>query len=134
MKPAITLTTAAAFLLHMLLGCCLHHAHAAQETVCEHANEAGHSHAGHDHALETPSDQSHAEAPDSEGHCTGTHCVFLSGGKAPLTKLTTLALLPAFTSEAVATLCAVTSIKFIDTGGLFEPPVRLHLFNQVLLI
>lgn len=133
MKPAITLTTAAAFLLHMLLGCCLHHAHVAQETACEHANEAGHSHAGHDHATKSPDDDSHAEAPDSEDHCTGTHCVFLSGGKAPLTKVTTLALLPAFTSEAVASLYAISIIKFIDTGGL-EPPVRLHLFNQVLLI
>ena len=130
MRFVISLTTAIAFLAHAILGCCAHHVHAAEETTCSQ-HEAVQS--GHYHAAESPKD-SPKDSPCPAERCNGSHCVFMAAGKVELAKVTTVALLPVSTSDSIAHFRDPLGTTVIDTGGLIEPPVRLHLFNQVLLI
>lgn len=138
MRPIVSFITAAAFLLHMWLGCCAHHAHADDEANChQHTRQlaapADHSHAGHDHEAGESQGQP-TESPCPADGCDESHCVFLSVGKTDLAKTTTAALLPALASESIAAFFDVPPTKLIDSGGLIGPPIRLHLLNQVLLI
>ena len=138
MRFIVTLITAAAFTLHFTLGCCAHHAHAAEGTVCSgHANVADHHHDGHDHETPGPCDQSPADS-DSEcpsQHCNDGHCVFMAAGKTVVAKAAFTAVLPLCIAqpasvESISPLAAAA----IDSGGRIALPVRTHLFNQVLLI
>jgi hypothetical protein len=148
MRTIVSLITAAAFALHFTLGCCAHHAHAAEGTVCSgHANLADHHHDSHDHdgrdhdgrdhESPGPCDQSPADS-DSEcpsQHCNDGHCVFMAAGKTVVAKDTFTAALPLCIAEpASVESISPLAAAAIDFGGRIALPVRTHLFNQVLLI
>jgi hypothetical protein len=135
MRPIVSFISAAAFLLHMWLGCCAHHAHACEGSACPpHSVEAvDHSHADHDHGVNSPCEQSPTDSPCPAERCDGSQCVFVSVGKTELPQDSTIALLPVLSSTACAGLCTAHAVSVIDTGGLIALPVRIHLFNQVLL-
>lgn len=136
LRNILSLTTVSAFLLHMVLGCCLHHAHAIEKTVCEHPAAAAddHSHAGHDDQTSSNSAELPTECPAPEDCCTGNQCVFLMDGNVSLAKLTTMAWLPLTPLETMGTFVPYPIITFRDTGGILKSPTRLHLLHQVMLI
>src|SRR6187401_1278380 len=107
MRTIVTLFTAAAFMLHFTLGCCAHHAHAAEGAVCPckiavhdhdghdhdgHDHDGhdhdGHDHDGHDHESSEPCDQSpgDSDSPCPGHHCNDGHCVFMAAGKTVVAK------------------------------------------------
>jgi hypothetical protein len=64
-----SLLTAAALLVHLLAGCCWHHAHTAQAAEVELQSTCCHRHAA-------PSSSDHEPAPSPEGKtCDETRCV-----------------------------------------------------------
>lgn len=140
MRSLVSLITAAAFLLHFFLGCCAHHAHAAEGTVCNNPAKVaahGHDHDWGGHESSGPCNQS---SGDSDSDCPGQHCndgqcVFMTAGKTVVAKDTFTVALTLFVAEA-APLRLISSLvaAAIDSGGLLALPVRTHLFNQVLLI
>ena len=138
MHFVVTLITTAAFLLHFTLGCCAHHAHAAEGIVCAgHAkvSDHAHDHEGHDHESQEPCEQSPSSPDCPSKHCDDGHCVFLVDGKVVEVNDAVAVVLPLWAAEPaslgqISPLAAVA----IDSGGVIAPPVRTHLFNQVLLI
>lgn len=82
MNTLVTLATSTAVLLHMLLGCCAHHAHAMDVTKCVHQPAVASCHsAGHDHGEGsdgTAHDDS-SKAPGVPGErCDGPQCSFIA--------------------------------------------------------
>jgi hypothetical protein len=137
MRAAISLITATAFWLHILLGCCAHHAHAVDGStrafpfsLAEEVADHGHSH-GHS----VPDSDTPQHPRGSHDDCHESHCTFLVTGTTTVVKDPLVAALPAVTFGAVVAQAASSSIHWIlDTGDHLRLPVRLHLFNQVLLI
>jgi len=141
MRTIVTLITAAAFMLHFTLGCCAHHAHAAEGTDCPHRAKPAvhdcHDDDGHDHESPGSGDQSPCDSnPECPGqHCNDGQCVFMPAGTTVVAKAAFIAVLPLVLAEPdlfAAHLPHATAA--IDSGGLVALPVRTHLFNQVLLI
>ena len=139
MRPFVAFLTAVAFLLHLGLGCCAHHTHgsggnerAIPTPQADATAEHGHSH-GHDHSVP---DSNAPECPgDSHDDCHQNHCSFLVTGKTTVTPDTLVTALPPAAHDAVVAQRASSSANWIrDTGDHLQLPVRLHLFNQVLLI
>ncbi len=139
MRPVVSLTTALAFLLHLWLGCCTHHAHASDTVTPCSAAKTGrchhHGHASHKHDAPSKSDKAPAKKECPPGSCDGAHCSFTTVGKTFETKawfapVNCIAVLtPAFIFQPLLSFDA-------DLGGDldFAPPVRAHLLNQILLI
>lgn len=136
MRPIVSFITVAAFVLHMWLGCCAHHAHATEETTCHQfvAKLADPSHAGHGHDNESPCDKSQEDSPSPAEGCTGSYCVFLTIAKTELAKLAMVAVLPVPAIDVIAILDVSSSANLVDTEEPIPYPVRLHLLNRVLLI
>ncbi len=130
-------------MLHFTLGCCAHHAHAAEEKVCSSdANDDdchdhdGHGHDGHDHESPESGDPSPG---DSDSGCPGSHCddgdcVFMAAGKTVIAKAVFITVLPLCIAEP-ASFALISSLAAAvnDAGSLIALPVRTHLLNQVLL-
>ena len=136
MRSLITLITAAAFLLHFTLGCCAHHAHAAEGAACSgHGIVADHDHEGHDHDSQEPCEQSPGDRECPGEHCNDGHCVFMADGKTVEVQDSFNAVLPLFVAEPAsnAPISGIAAAA-IDSGGLIALPVRTHLLNQILLI
>jgi hypothetical protein len=151
MRTIICLTTALAFVLHIGMGCCSHHAHAAETVTCQHHITAEHdshnvapgghhhSHAGHDHETqdhERADESNESPTPDScpAEQCQDGKCVFDTINKIELSQLTNFSL-PSFSvneSLDVASVCPTAS--GFDSGGPLKLPLRLHLLHQVLQI
>lgn len=138
MRPIVTLTTAAAFVLHFLFGCCAHHAHAAEGTVCSgHAVTAEYDlhHDGCDHSSQQPGESSPGNSECPAQHCSEGHCVFMGTGKTVVAKAALHLVMPLFVVKpAVLVPLSAPAASALDSGGLITLPVRTHLFNQVLLI
>ena len=143
MRTIVTLVAAIAFMLHFALGCCAHHAHAGEghRSVAQNgAAKLAHccSHDGHHHDGPDQGDEPQEPLSDSdcpEQHCEEGNCVFMSAGKTVLEKTSFVALLPLFAAESsVETVLSSLNVAAIDSGGNSGLPVRIHLFNQVLLI
>ena len=141
MRTIVTLITAAAVALHFSLGCCAHHAHAAEGTICHaKAKVAVQCHKCHDHGRghdasepnDTPPADSDSSCPDQ--HCNDSQCVFLAAGKTVIAKEVFVAVLPQCIEPGSLRSELLLEVAAIDSGGLIALPVRTHLFNQVLLI
>lgn len=140
MRSIVSLIAAAAFLLHVWLGCCAHHHHAAAaeawhacHSAEEHARHAHHHHGAAQHEHETPPGHDSPADPDRpHAHCEGDHCAITVAAKTVLAKQTCSAPLPLAADEQLTGSLASVSAA-IDSGGGILPPVRLHLFYQVLL-
>ena len=138
MRTVVTLVAAAAFLLHFALGCCAHHAHAAEgvkvqtdDCCCHHGcNHSGSSDRSHE---QEPQDSDDSDCP---GHrCTDSQCVFMATGKTVVAKDAFVTALPDCVAVPVALSSNVRPVdSAIDLWSLIALPVRIHLFNQVLLI
>jgi hypothetical protein len=141
MQLFATLLTAAAFLLHMGLGCCAHHVHAAEGSA--HVRDAGakvhghlcHGHHGHDHQSPAPGDQSpdHSDSGLPDSDCNHCHCVFLAAGKTVVAKAVFLSAMPLCIAEPASRESVPALVAALDSGGLIPLPVRPHLLNQVQL-
>ncbi len=138
MRPAISLLTAAAVWVHLLLGCCSHHAHGADGNsfTFHHAEPLaaeGHGHS-HDHEHSGPESEE-PQCPDNHHEdCHESHCTFLLAGKTTVAADSMVAPLPAAADLAIPQTASSASTWLRDTGDHLRLPVRLHLFYQVLLI
>ncbi len=120
-----------ALLVHMVFGCCLHHAHShplpsgnepCAETACP-------LHHGHDQANGEP----RQHRPGDSG-CDGSRCVFTrpESGDTPQASIGAHYLPP---SCIVPRPPALSGIDTADTTPHhFGPPIPLHLLNQALLL
>jgi hypothetical protein len=128
MKHALSTATAIVVLLHALLGCCAHHAHACVEAGKTRVEHACHT---HDHGAPEP-------AGDHGGHnhnCDGNACVYVRAEKAHVSaELASSPLHFAGLTEQRPTPAGTES--WVHVVGLheFSSPLRLHLLHQVLLI
>lgn len=115
--------------VHMVLGCCLHHAHGSHPADSPSVEDScGCGHHGHEEGTEPSDHQS------SDHGCDGDQCVFTlpeSGSAAQLT--VGLDCLPCIC--VAPTLPGMNGIDSVDTRlHQCGPPIPLHLLNQVLLI
>ena len=133
MRQLASMTSLIAFLLHVLLGCCTHHAHAAQpvegaqrsEVVCHHAC----------HHSQPPDSQPHQDPNSPDERCDEADCVFASCAKLELAKDSLEAGAPFDTlSYASALLLLQANRPLSDSGATWKPPLRSHLLLRVLLI
>jgi hypothetical protein len=132
MRALVSAISAIAFLLHMWLGCCAHHLHAAEAASCAHAAEAHETHACHEHGPAAPQDESPVAPSEQPERCTGGQCMVAGVGKVQVTQ--ELAAAPLWVAECLSSpQLGAPAADVIDTGGPPEPPVRLHLLHQVLL-
>src|SRR5688572_28081546 len=76
MRPIVSIITALAVNLHLVLGCCAHHAHehahADGDVACLDAHPCSH---GHNHAT-APTNPARPTLP-THGDCHDSHCAFL---------------------------------------------------------
>ena len=132
MSRLVRTFTLSAVLLHMVFGCCLHHAHldgseargqvAVVETSC-HCHHHGHE----------PSDQPRDDRSRHEG-CDGAECVFTRPELADSSELLIGqdCLAPARVPPSGAKL---RGIDLLDSAlSHVGPPIALHLLNQALLL
>lgn len=118
------IVTAAFLVVHLMVGCCAHHAHA-----CEDAHAA--DSASHDEGSGDETDHSHHEPTD----CRGASCsfVFTSNHAAVQLLVQTYHTVAVLHDDVPASVNSSNSQRFFLIG-LLPLPVRLHLANQVLLI
>lgn len=127
MQSLVSLFTAAVLLAHAVLGCCWHHAHADEH--------------GPDPAIElTATCCCHPEQPEQdqapcESQCEGT-CVYLESARVDFDLSAQAAAIDAIIdAQSLAVAGDSVSPNYVATSeSRIGPPVRLHLFEQVLLI
>ena len=143
MRSIVSLITAAAVALHLVLGCCAHHSHA--EGGCASHSHAprtaiaqGHSHGcPHHHYHTVPvadSDETPADSEPSPGECNEGECAFLLAGKT--TVLPDSGLIVPFLAPIDVTSATIelSRSRTCDDGGdPFYLAVRPHLLHQVFL-
>ena len=115
--------------VHLTMGCCLHHAHG-----CEDSDPLAEAHHGAMPGGQCPeSDSDHS--PHGAQNCQGVKCYFIL----PNHTVSDSVIQPFHASFAVLLDDLFLPVG-IDSGlhdqpaGRLLPPVRLHLANQVLLI
>ena len=144
MRRPIPHITTFVLLVHLALGCCMHHAHSCETACCEapiavaEACPCG----GHEHNEDKSSDKQHSSGQDSnrphEHSCDGGKCVFtqtethtdvageLRGGNFAFAIL--------LDSEDLTASAAANDHLLQIRYGVADPPLRAHLLNQILLI
>jgi hypothetical protein len=125
MRAVFSSLVAASLLIHAAIGCCWHHPHNDDDTCCDDSQTGSH----HD------SEQGgHSHGPCKD-HCQGT-CHYLPVQKSQVDKITVHSLLD-FAAIVPAT-CEVPFASQLRASrtheSAAEPPVRLHLLHQILLI
>ena len=120
---------AAVLSVHMMVGCCWHHAHGCEDKLC--------SSSSHGHA--TPDDQCPDNGSDSSHHgqkdCQGEKCTFVSQART-----VSVSFVPfchtffAALSDDRPLAAGVGPEQVSFASGRSLLPVRLHLANQVMLI
>jgi hypothetical protein len=132
MHRLIRVLTAATLAVHLMVGCCAHHAHAcdgavhspaAQATAtvdgqCAHSSDGGADHTNH--------------GPQNcqEGKCLCVASISSSGNTVAQSSLASVTPLLDGQDSRIAT----DSERHFSTAGWHPLPVRLHLANQVMLI
>lgn len=128
---------AASLLIHAVIGCCWHHAQdeasCCNEVAAEQAVDAGCCH--HDHGDRSSQEHGQPSHAPCKSHCQGL-CTYLPVQKSQLDHQQLQAALD-FAIIAPATGDAQMAAGFCfarahETSA--EPPLRLHLFYQILLI
>ena len=133
MRAAFSSLVSASLLIHAVLGCCWHHAHAGEllssESVAGEPRDCCHHGAA---PAEHPSPSPCNDGPHCEGICT-----YLPAPKSLIDMSQFLALSDFAAILSVASdlpLSAMPAVeRFVDPRG-FKPPLRLHLLHQHLLI
>jgi hypothetical protein len=123
--------TAVLLAVHLMVGCCAHHAHACDGQV----------HSPLDQGDATPDGEcpdGHSNTADHSHHgsqdCQGGKCTFVLRGQ---TNHSFIQPMQALAVPLLDDLCAQPGIaagQRVFSQGRFSLPVRLHLANQVLLI
>jgi hypothetical protein len=135
MRNGCRIFTAAVFMVHLMVGCCAHHAHACQ----------GDGHGPHG-AGAAPMDACAGTSGCMISHvhhgahgCQGASCSFIHSpngfhlGK-PSFQFNPIAVVPLTEGESSLFDVSLTPRVFFDPAARFLPPVRLHLLHQMLLI
>jgi len=135
MRPTTTLIAAAAFTLHIMLGCCWHHAHGhdaepghvhAAQTY-DHVHEHCHGGLSHFHGEQHQhGDESEESEPATPEHCSDPQCVYVNASKTPLPLCNQVMLLPVVVSDTMLALHSPASSHVLDDLGKYPPPVRRH--------
>lgn len=139
MRTITTLLAIAAFALHLLLGCCWHHAHGADELSehhhashgCNHvhlpswlcptaASHGDHQHHEHEHDGSGDSDTT------PHPPCSDPLCVYLISGQVALPAPSDLALPVAFVDLQTANAAAIVSVAAGAPHDKFSLHVRRH--------
>lgn len=134
MRAVFSSLVAASLLIHAAIGCCWHHAHDAEcgNEAC--AEQTASTDGGQHDDCDSSSGHGDHHAP-CKGHCEGT-CHYLSVQKtqveviAPHLPLDFAAVIPATCDVHVAALVHAER----SYESVAEPPLRLHLLHQILLI
>lgn len=134
MRPFLTLIATAAFSLHILLGCCWHHAHGANAPpghvhtaqAYDHVHVQAlvpekHHHSGCQHQHESDDEQEH------QGICTDPQCVFLHAGAVIFDLDSQVATLPVIVSDSLSERVMLTHRAQWDDRGKLPPDVPLYL-------
>ena len=132
MSRLIRILTVVVFTAHMMLGCCIHHAHASDGKDCGSSSRATPA-----HDCQCPdshgngSDHSQHDSPD----CQGAKCSFVP----PRTEmgslfgqLSQMFVAPLF--QDLSSLAGIANERHFFAAGRLLMPICLHLANQVLLI
>ena len=133
MRSIVTPIAAAAIVLHALLGCCAHHAHAADNDLTPPPVHACfHAHPGHDHG--PVSEPAAPAGTDREAPCEDTDCAFLVADKLVVENIDCRIALPlGLVCPASTNVPQAFAVFEIDSGGPSPSSLRTHLLHQVLL-
>jgi hypothetical protein len=130
MSKLLRLLTATVLTVHLMMGCCLHHAHACESMNGALPEWASSSHGIHcDHLPGSDSDHS------GPHKCQGEKCSFIPlnlNTCQPPTQPLEGFVLPLI--GHVVSLKGILAEQHFSTAGRLPPPLRLHLTKQVLLI
>ena len=128
MRTIVSAITGVAFLLHLWLGCCAHHAHADEGPAGHEALPAHGDH--HDGEHDCPQ-----HAPAAPGNdCDEPDCVFVT--TAPTAVSQDLLAWPAWDAAVVADAGQHAPLLSQARSGfdlVFALPLRVHLLHQVFL-
>lgn len=132
MRPIISILSCFAFLFHLGVGCCTHHSHAmgGSSRFCLVAMPAD-SHASHScHHADSDKSTLGSECPGE--NCDHGSCTFIGASTAEMAKTTAdgLAVVP---FSKLPNLLAKSQNPVGNTQKFVFLPVRIHLFNQLLL-
>ncbi|MFP6601082.1 MAG: hypothetical protein VB862_01010 [Pirellulaceae bacterium] len=145
MQTPIPQLTALLLFMHISFGCCLHHVHTCDVNGAdspairvETCPCSDHQH-DNDGPLQKDDEQSSEQDKSPSGHsCGGDPCVF----NKPETSSDVLSqfthdlvasdITPEFSSPHIPSTILATAMEARHTGGY--PPLRTHLFHQILLI
>ena len=146
-QTVVSFLTFAAMLLHAVLGCCAHHAHAGDgacasgeaETVERHT-ACGHGHAHHaaeTDVAETDTGEVPAEEPCRHEECDEESCSYLASSKASVPAADAPAphgdaLAPAVAANFRAARCAEHRLGLSRSG--LPPSLRVRDVTQVRLL
>lgn len=132
MRTFITVVAIIALVFHVVVGCCAHHVHADCGGSHAAANAAD-DHAGHCHHKHKPH-SSQNEEPKRDTTCDEPPCVFTGVSKLQFTPdLASVFCLFASSAVPSAQSMVVFGVERIDQSDHITLPVRIHLWNQVLL-
>lgn len=140
MRTVFSSLVAVSLLIHAAFGCCWHHLH---EKGCDghsdfgqaSAAEAEHGHGDGLAGCESHNCNSPHSPEKSHPNCQGT-CHYLPAQKTQLDSFSALAAFELAVVDAVA-IDAPSQVMMSAAPALIapaQPPVRLHLFQQLLLI
>jgi hypothetical protein len=132
MAGLVRILTAVMFTAHILLGCCLHHAHAENVKNCpisDRDNPSAKSQCHDSHG----NDSDHSQHGSRE--CQSSKCAAISMSRSAGNSFAQPA--QTFVASPMTNPCPVIGVIskqcFLASGELLLP-IRLHLANQVLLI
>lgn len=137
MHRAVAILALTSVLLHIMGGCCSHHAHAESPACCRESAQVASRYpcgAHHEHPPEPCRDEHH------QGHrsrCEGGHCVFVvpeSGTTVDLPAAGRFETAVAQGSSVFPQSSQAAICEFVARNTGLDPPVPPHLLNQVLLL
>jgi hypothetical protein len=129
MSNFLRLFTALVLSVHLVMGCCVHHAHG-----CESMDDSPPQTASLEtQCCESSNDSDHGDHGSTK--CEGDKCSFLASSLTPqkLHSGPQPSFAVAIVTEPLSSTVLHSAPNFFTTGRLLLP-VRLHLANQVLLI
>ena len=135
MRSVVSLLSAAAILLHLVLGCCAHHAHATENGDCANHSLAKQT-CSHHHHQDSQPENTDSGKPHNSPHndCHEGGCVFLNTTKGALEQDIQVVWLPAVISEMTVNLETPLLTKRQAHAIPPPPALGLTLLFQHLLI
>jgi hypothetical protein len=130
MRPIVSFITALAVNLHLLLGCCAHHAHECSQHVGDASCPQAHS-CSHDHDA-PPAIPADPILPTHDD-CHESHCAFLIASALTISSDLAVATLNFPIEPTASELAPLRGVRPRDRGDPFELAVRPHLLHQTFL-